>query len=958
MQKPTLLVALALALAALLTPAEAQVVTRPHLPWRTVRTGHFDVHYPESLREWTLDIASRLDAVHAEVAALVGYAPRERITIVVEDPSTQANGFAFPFRDDPAIVLWPTPPDPRSAIGNYRDAAEQLAVHEFAHVAHLARPSRNPRQRLFARLLPVKLGPVARKAPRWVTEGYATLIEGRLTGSGRPHSVIRAAVLRQWALEGRLPSYGQLSSTSGFYGGAMAYLAGSAFLEWLQAQRGDSSLVHLWRRMSARRDRSFADAFTGVFGGPPHELYGRFTVEVTAAALEARRTLAAAGLVEGDTVQRLAWSTGDPAVSPGGDLMATVLRGAPGRPSRVVVWKTADEPGDSAARAAAEKLRRLDPEDVPDVRWRPPPKRAVATLHPAGGRGYDAPRFVPGGERILVVRSDPVPEGGTRPDLFVWEWKNRKVRRLTRGAGIRWADPAPNGARAAAVQCLDGSCDLVLVDLGGHGRGAVTTLVDAPVDVAYHRPRWSPDGSWIVAAVQQDGRWRLQLVEPGSGYRRFVGPDDGASRYDAAFLPGGTRLVTVSEAGGVANLEIIDLETGQARPLTRTTGAALAPEPDPTTGDVFYLSLHAGGLDLRRLHPDSARAGPLVALSPALTPVAPPRSTPRDTLPRAELPPPRPYGVGPRGFRLLAGGVQDADGGAVGVLLANGDPIGRLTWMLQASGGERGVPAGAALNAVWRGWPAVLGGDLFAMRHEPSRGPGPLDDVLDADYRGAVAYAELPWPFLWMRGVRVGASVGELELEEGGTVPRRVWFGGYGWRLTRTRPSHALLLDARFHGAHGETGDAEWDRELITVVMGARLGRLNARMEVTYAEAYGDLPEWERFTVGGSLQPLFEGAVLNQRIPMPAIPFGTLRADTLTVARLSASVGGLTPYWWSAELEDGTVYDVVGVEVETSVPGFSLLSIPRVRLLAGVGYPLDAPFRHELQTYFSLTYRP
>ena len=87
-----------------------------------------------------------------------------------------------------------------------------------------------------------------------------------LTGSGRPYSVIRAAILRQWALEGRLPSYGQLDATGGFYGGAMAYLAGSAYLEWLAAQRGgDSSLVNLWRRMSARQDRTFPAAFSGVF---------------------------------------------------------------------------------------------------------------------------------------------------------------------------------------------------------------------------------------------------------------------------------------------------------------------------------------------------------------------------------------------------------------------------------------------------------------------------------------------------------------------------------------------------------------------------------------------------------------------------------------------------------------------------------------------------------------------
>ena len=35
----------------------------------------------------------------------------------------------------------------------------------------------------------------------------------------------------------------------------MRYLVGSAFLEWLVERKGDESLPHLWRRMSARVDR-------------------------------------------------------------------------------------------------------------------------------------------------------------------------------------------------------------------------------------------------------------------------------------------------------------------------------------------------------------------------------------------------------------------------------------------------------------------------------------------------------------------------------------------------------------------------------------------------------------------------------------------------------------------------------------------------------------------------------
>ncbi|MBD0320618.1 MAG: hypothetical protein ICV87_09815, partial [Gemmatimonadetes bacterium] len=499
-------------------PGHAQVFTRPWLDWRTVRTEHFEVHYPAEMAAWTLDVVSRLEVVHDSVRRVVGYAPDRRVRIIVEDPSAAANGAAYVFLDGPTISLWPTPPDPRSSIGHNRGPGEQLVIHEFAHIAHLTRPSRDPGEAVRMRLSPVRVGPVARKAPRWVSEGYATYVEGRLTGSGRPHSAQRAALLRQWALEGRLPTYAQLSAWNAFQGQAMAYMAGSAFLEWLVARRGEESLDHLWRRMSARPGRSFADAFAGVYGGAPHELYGQFTVEVTARALEARRRIAAAGgTVAGDTVQRLSWSTGDPAVSPDGERMSVVLRGAPGSESRVVVWRTRDEPGDSAEAQERRRLLKRDSLDVPDVRWRPRAKAALASLLPVDGRGHDAPRFLPDGKRILLVRHEPIGGGATRPDLFIWDWGAKRLRRVTRGAAIRAADPAPDGRSAAAVRCAAGVCDLVRVDLA---TGALTTIAAGTPERVFYRPRWAPDGGSIAVAVQERGRWRVELVDPATGARR------------------------------------------------------------------------------------------------------------------------------------------------------------------------------------------------------------------------------------------------------------------------------------------------------------------------------------------------------------------------------------------------------------------------------------------------------
>ncbi|MGH7648233.1 MAG: hypothetical protein ACREND_08955, partial [Gemmatimonadaceae bacterium] len=582
-------------------PAQTRLV--PSLDWRTIETRYFVIHYPRAAEAWTLDVAQRIDAVHDAVGSIVGNAPAHRVTIVVEDPSNQSNGYAIPMLEDPLIYFWPMPPDPTSGIGDSRGWGEILSVHEYTHIAHLTRPTRNPWEQFLTRLSPLRVGPIAIKAPRWVDEGYATYVEGKLTGTGRPHSPWRAAVLREWALEGKLPTYGQLSVDNRFLGGDMAYLAGSAFLEWLVARQGDSSLVHLWRRMSAREDRTFDESFAGVFGGYPADLYGRFTAELTGHALAVEREIDAAAAARADsgrgtTVQSLSWGTGAPAVSPNGRFLAIVLA-RHNAPSRVVIWRTSDDTSDTAAARTRAKLLALDPQDVPAIQWRPAPKTPLATLYPHAGFAYAEPRFMPNGHDVLLVRRSVRRDGLLRDDLFIWDARTGSVRRVTHDAGIRTADPAPDGRHAVADRCIDGVCDVVLVDLSS---GAMRTLATGAPRLVYYRPRYSIDGRRIIVSVQHEGGWSLALIDlrAPAPMPNAIGPRDGVNRYEGSFLPGDTSVVFTTDSGGILNIAGMQLASGAEHALTAVVGAASAPASatDRRSHTVYFLRLHADGLDL------------------------------------------------------------------------------------------------------------------------------------------------------------------------------------------------------------------------------------------------------------------------------------------------------------------------------------------------------------------------
>jgi hypothetical protein len=986
-----LLTAVSTAVTLLASPASAHAQTnfaRPALDWMTVRTRYFDVHYPAPMAEWTLDLVSRIDAVHDAVSAFVGYSPNVRITVIVEDPVNQSNGFANPPLGSPVIVLWPTPPDPSGMLGTYRDWPELLAVHEYAHIAHLTRPTRNPSERRFWRLLPLRIGPLARRAPRWATEGYATFVEGRLTGSGRPHGAARAAYLRQWALEGKLPTYAQLSSGGDFAGGAMAYLAGSAFLEWLVAERGDSSLVAVWRRMSARQPRSFAQAFAGVFGAPPDELYGRFSVELTRRALAVQDTLAAAGLDTGILVQRRRWATGEPAVSRDGKRIAVEL---PSRtlPGPVVVWRTVEQVDTARDRRARERMLALDPQDVPAVPGDPRPKTPIATLRPAGGRGFHSPRFYADTTRLLVSHDDPLGDGAYRPDLYEWNYRTGGLRRITHGAAVREADPLPDGRAAVGVRCENGLCDLVRVELSS---GAVTVLRKATPETPFQRPRAAPDGRTAVVAAKRDGRWRLALVSTdaastdgdGTGAVTFLDPDDGANRYDASFLPDGRGLVYVSDAGGIPNLETLSLDDRSTTTLTRVTSAAFAPAVSVVDTSAYFLTLHARGLDLRRVPLASATAsatagatgsgaGRVVALSPALAPAVPLAPQRVDTFPRAGPLHPRAYGAGPHRHRLLPGGSYSTEGAFATASLVGLDPVGRFAYALNGGLGERATWRGGSITASWRGSRSVVpgavsfDGTLFHAEQQPSaqrafsEGGAPWGRLLDAAYTGAtLGTATTRDHGIGRLSLRIGGNLGFVERPDAARAVRGLAFGEARgvrrWRRGDYRADVALGVLA----SRGATDGLGWARAIGTLTTDIATPFGGGRVDATLGGSDRGGGTFERFAIGGWASPFVDVPVLSQRVAMPALPVGAVVGPQLKMLRVSTAFGPVRPFYWIGTARESFTgfARVAGVDADYTVAAFPAFAIPSIALRAGAAYSWDPPFRHRVGVYAGVAYKP
>jgi len=632
-------------IAALLFAAPALFAQAPSAEWRTLRTAHFRVHYPAEYEAWTRRAASRLESVREAVVREVGFDPPRTTDVLVGNPNAEMNGITIPLLDTPRIVLWTEPPGPELGVGDFRDWIDVLLVHETTHLVHLLRPSRNPARRALEKLLP--LNPITTDAPRWVLEGYATVIEGRITGEGRPNSAFRAAVLRKWAASGRMPSYAELAGNRRFMGMSMAYLAGSAFLEWLEQRSGPDSLRKLWARMTARQKRSFGQSFEGVFGDAPERLYGKFVAELTASA--------ARPAIEGDLWQETSRASGEPAVSPDGKQIVIVLRDDKGH-AKLVIWPTGPNPAEAKFEERIAKMLQRDPQDVAPLRAKPLPRDPLHSYEPLDGGDVETPRWAGDGS-ILFSHRQPDVDGVLHHDLFRWFPADGRVERVTHLADVDDADPLPDGIHAVAVRSRAGFSQIVRVSLND---GSVEDVTPPSLERVYSHPRGS---AW--AEHDADG-WHVMR--------------DGVRVADG-FSPEWTA------SGDLVYVRGDDIYRGDAR-ITEMLGMAVDPAPAPD-GSLYFMSLEPDGFVVRHLVPKALPAVP-----------APP-AHPGPSLTLGVTSGPRPYGIGRQEFAPILGGQYTAfeRHGEVGVRM--GDVVGRLDVLAI-------IGDGAALAAAYRGLPVEI----------------------------------------------------------------------------------------------------------------------------------------------------------------------------------------------------------------------------------------------------------
>ncbi len=625
----------------------------PALRWYTLQTEHFEVSYHEGLGELAQRSARALEEAHRRLAPILGHVPKERVQVVLGDATDDANGSANAFLR-PVIELYGAPPDDRSELNDYEDYVWNLVVHEYTHILHLDQVGGVPRavNFVFGQLwTPNAL------QPTWLIEGLAVWAESAQSGSGRERSAIYDMYLRSEVLENRFFRLDEVTGVpSRWPWGAVAYLHGSRFMEYLAKRYGEKPFAALSARYGSQLiPYGLNAAARQEFGRDYLSLYDEWATWTRAAVESQAAAVKADGLTPFLRLTRAGSWTGEPSFDP--------------KTGRVVYLEA------SADRRAA--IRAVEQDGSRD--------RLLSEVYGSGGLA-----LAPDGTWALVSQAAPYRVFYAYNDLFRVDLAKGTRRRLTYGARLTDPDLSADGKTAVAARHFPGG--RMGIDEIQLETGAARALVPSQ-DAAVFTPRFSPDGQRVAYSEQTGAGRHLFLVDRATGARQQV-TSGRAMNLDPTFDPSGRWLLFASDRTGIYNLYARDLTTGETRRVTNVLTGAFRPRVSPDSRSLAFATYSSVGYDVA-----------VMPFEPLRWPLADPRQRERPAFTawdkggefavRAYRPVDT---LWPRYWLPVLG--ADPLGTSLGIATGGADVVGRHTWALEVDYGLASKQPAVAIGYV------------------------------------------------------------------------------------------------------------------------------------------------------------------------------------------------------------------------------------------------------------------
>ncbi len=176
-----------------------------------------------------------------------------------------------------------------------------------------------------------------------------------------------------------------------------------------------------------------------------------------------------------------------------------------------------------------------------------------------------------------------------RPALFSIDLTSSREKPIWQKAGVNVGGCySPDGSMIALAVENDGNTDIVLLRPDGQ---LIRRLTDSyGQDLS---PTWSPDGTQIAFTSDRSGRPQIYVVGVGGGEVQRV-TSSGNENTSATWSPDGKRIAYVGRAGGTLNIFTTDPEGADVRQLTQSSGKNEEPSWSPDSRYIVFSSTRTG----------------------------------------------------------------------------------------------------------------------------------------------------------------------------------------------------------------------------------------------------------------------------------------------------------------------------------------------------------------------------
>jgi len=197
---------------------------------------------------------------------------------------------------------------------------------------------------------------------------------------------------------------------------------------------------------------------------------------------------------------------------------------------------------------------------------------------------YDV-AFSPDGKRVLYAVSRGL---GFGSEVWLMDRNGRNREQIISDPAHVIAYPrwSPMGDAIAYIRMADSNVPFTVGELAladGNGRNE---RVVAPADAGHgYPPVWSPDGRQVAFVARENAgdsaadvaapylESNVYLADAASGGVRAVTRFDGALTDEPAWSPDGAWLAFSSDAGGVADVWLVEIASGEVQQVTRSANA-------------------------------------------------------------------------------------------------------------------------------------------------------------------------------------------------------------------------------------------------------------------------------------------------------------------------------------------------------------------------------------------------